>query len=255
MGRVSKRWLKLTRQEYVWRLLSIEYFHRCIENSIPVPLVELVADNATERIKKLKLQLEKLVLKYHGGNWRRFFLEKQLLRFDGTYVARTQYARPGVTEGVWCQPVHLVTYFRSIRFYPDGRVVSQLTSDKNDILPLLSADEKEHKKAKDAQWGKWKFDGNSLIEEDANSMMDKENNKNNSERKVFVNVRVRQGNNCFVSVLQPLKAVTGRLHRLNLVEYFLVNGVVTESEEEGDAARDVITLPYKVVYSFFKQLD
>lgn len=76
-----------------------------------------------------KEEVMKMVLSY-GGSWRRMFLERPHLRFDGVYISRHQYIRMGITEGKYKQPVFLVTYFRFLRFYPNGLCIVLTSADK-----------------------------------------------------------------------------------------------------------------------------
>ena len=49
------------------------------------------------------------------------FLQRPHLRFGGLYVSRNTYIRTGITEWRIKNPVHMVCYFRYLRFLPDGR--------------------------------------------------------------------------------------------------------------------------------------
>ena len=51
------------------------------------------------------------------------YLDRPHLRFDGLYVSRNTYIRPGITEWKVRNPVHLVCYFRYLRFLPDGTLI------------------------------------------------------------------------------------------------------------------------------------
>ncbi len=51
------------------------------------------------------------------------FLERPHLRFDGVYVSRNTYIRTGLTEWRVKNPVHLVCYYRYLRFLPDGTLL------------------------------------------------------------------------------------------------------------------------------------
>jgi F-box protein 9 len=66
----------------------------------------------------------------YGYNYRRMYLEKGRPRFDGIYIARINYFKSGYNEMTWSQPIILVTYYRYLRFYPDGNLISLLTSDE-----------------------------------------------------------------------------------------------------------------------------
>ncbi|KAJ1982594.1 hypothetical protein H4R35_000220 [Dimargaris xerosporica] len=71
-------------------------------------------------------------------DWRRMFIEKPRIRWDGVYISTCYYMRSGRTENTWYQPVHLVTYYRYMRFYRDGRCVKLLTTDSpRDVVRFL----------------------------------------------------------------------------------------------------------------------
>ena len=56
----------------------------------------------------------------YGGDWHRMYMERPRLRTDGIYVSRNTYIRRGVVEWDNRDPVHLVAYYRYLRFFPDG---------------------------------------------------------------------------------------------------------------------------------------
>ncbi|EPY50095.1 F-box protein Pof7 [Schizosaccharomyces cryophilus OY26] len=56
---------------------------------------------------------------YHRS-WKEMYLKKPRIRFDGCYISVCRYFRPGVSDTSWNQPVHLISYYRYLRFYPDG---------------------------------------------------------------------------------------------------------------------------------------
>ncbi|KAK9808463.1 hypothetical protein WJX73_008501 [Symbiochloris irregularis] len=61
-----------------------------------------------------------LVRRQYRGRWRTMFLDLPHLRFDGVYVSRNTYIRTGITEWRVKNPVHLVCYYRYLRFFPAG---------------------------------------------------------------------------------------------------------------------------------------
>eukprot|EP01023_Acetabularia_acetabulum_P049229 TRINITY_DN5247_c0_g4_i1.p1 TRINITY_DN5247_c0_g4~~TRINITY_DN5247_c0_g4_i1.p1 ORF type:complete len:310 (-),score=32.50 TRINITY_DN5247_c0_g4_i1:1180-2109(-) len=71
--------------------------------------------NTQQSLKKLKV--------YYGGVWKRMYVERPHIRFEGVYVARNTYLRRGQIEFHVRNPVHLVVYFRYLRFFSDGRVL------------------------------------------------------------------------------------------------------------------------------------
>lgn len=48
------------------------------------------------------------------------YMDRPHVRFDGIYVSRNTYIRTGIPEWKVKNPVHLVCYFRYIRFLKDG---------------------------------------------------------------------------------------------------------------------------------------
>lgn len=62
-----------------------------------------------------------IVKTHYCSSWKRMFLERPHLRFDGMYIARNTYLRTGVAEWREKKAVHLVTYFRYLRFWTGGR--------------------------------------------------------------------------------------------------------------------------------------
>ncbi|XP_047943290.1 F-box protein 7 [Salvia hispanica] len=66
---------------------------------------------------------------YHGL-WRKMWLLRPRLRTDGLYVSRNTYIRVGLAEGRTTNPVHIVCYYRYMRFYPSGRFLYKNSSQK-----------------------------------------------------------------------------------------------------------------------------
>ena len=57
------------------------------------------------------------------------FLGRPHLRFDGLYVSRNTYIRTGLVEWRVRNPVHLVCYYRYLRFFPDGTLLYRTSPD------------------------------------------------------------------------------------------------------------------------------
>ncbi|GAA5966386.1 hypothetical protein JCM8115_002854 [Rhodotorula mucilaginosa] len=68
------------------------------------------------------------LVKSHGNDWRRFYIEHPRIRLDGTYISVVTYLRRGEVQSVYA-PTHLVTFYRYLRFYHHGLVLSLLTTD------------------------------------------------------------------------------------------------------------------------------
>ncbi|KAH7279362.1 hypothetical protein KP509_37G016100 [Ceratopteris richardii] len=68
-----------------------------------------------------------MVRSSYGGSWRRMWIMRPRLRFDGIFVSRNTHLRTGVAEWKVLNPVHLVCYYRYIRFYPSGRFLYKVS--------------------------------------------------------------------------------------------------------------------------------
>ncbi|XP_024008180.1 F-box protein 7 isoform X1 [Eutrema salsugineum] len=66
----------------------------------------------------------------YDGSWRKMWLLRSRVRTDGLYVSRNTYIRAGIAEWKITNPVHIVCYYRYIRFYPSGRFLYKNSSQK-----------------------------------------------------------------------------------------------------------------------------
>jgi len=74
------------------------------------------------------------ILGQYRGNWRLMFLERLRLRYEGLYVSRNHYLRPGVINHRGGREVVLACYFRVVRFYPDGSCLTRTTASAPDRI-------------------------------------------------------------------------------------------------------------------------
>ncbi|KAH8434141.1 putative F-box protein (Pof7) [Aspergillus melleus] len=77
------------------------------------------------------------------SSWNEVFQMYPRIRFTGIYISTVNYTRPGAASSyqnvAWNSPIHIVTYYRYLRFYPDGTVVSLLsTVEPLDLVPYIS---------------------------------------------------------------------------------------------------------------------
>ncbi|KAI1943045.1 hypothetical protein LOZ66_000740 [Ophidiomyces ophidiicola] len=80
-------------------------------------------------------------------SWAQAFRACPRVRFTGVYISTVNYSRPGAhaptaaARAAAVAPVHVVTYFRYLRFYADGAVLSLLsTAAPADVVPHLTRD-------------------------------------------------------------------------------------------------------------------
>ncbi|KAI5081102.1 hypothetical protein GOP47_0004285 [Adiantum capillus-veneris] len=67
---------------------------------------------------------------FYGGSWRNMWISRPRLRCDGIFVSRNTYLRTGVAEWRVTNPVHLVCYYRYIKFYPSGKFLYKVSPHK-----------------------------------------------------------------------------------------------------------------------------
>jgi F-box protein 9 len=77
------------------------------------------------------------------ATWSEVFQTFPRIRYTGIYISIVSYARPGAASPtqnlIGNSPVHIVTYYRYLRFYPDGTVISLLTTtDPMTVVPYIS---------------------------------------------------------------------------------------------------------------------
>ncbi|OJD16479.1 hypothetical protein AJ78_03334 [Emergomyces pasteurianus Ep9510] len=81
-------------------------------------------------------------------SWSQVFQVFPRIRFTGIYISTVNYTRPGANSALqnisWNTPIHIVTYYRYLRFYPDGSVISLLTTTEPiDVVPHISKENLE----------------------------------------------------------------------------------------------------------------
>lgn len=110
---VCKKFLLLTRAQSIWRHLCEDAYHT---HNIPKERSDLIQLDVVNRV--------------YNGNWLKMFIERPRIRFEGIYISTCHYLRPGSSETSWNQPIHVVTYYRYLRFFPDGTILKYLSTDE-----------------------------------------------------------------------------------------------------------------------------
>ncbi|GAA99544.1 uncharacterized protein L969DRAFT_408516 [Mixia osmundae IAM 14324] len=136
---VSRRMRLLTLDSSIWRATCLDVFR--------APQID-PSDSAGSVVKK-----------HHAGDYRRMFIEQPRIRTEGAYISVLTYVRRGESENVWVRPTHLVTFYRFLRFYSDGRVISLLSTEPpNDVVRRLDFG----LRAKGVSFGRWKLRGSQV---------------------------------------------------------------------------------------------
>ncbi|PNS21396.1 hypothetical protein CAC42_1175 [Sphaceloma murrayae] len=83
-----------------------------------------------------------LLMAAYASSWRQMFRSRPRIRFHGVYISTVNYTRPGAasaTINTWSSPIHIVTYYRYLRFYRDGTCISLLsTSEPIDVVHIMT---------------------------------------------------------------------------------------------------------------------
>lgn len=114
---------------------------------------------------------EQLLHTTYSSSYRQMFRNRPRVRFNGCYISTVNYNRPGAQSTntlSWGTPVHVVTYFRYLRFFRDGTVISLLTtSEPADVVHHLTKENVHdhhgnvlpNSVMKDALCGRWRLTG------------------------------------------------------------------------------------------------
>ncbi|KAI8818418.1 uncharacterized protein EV422DRAFT_508278 [Fimicolochytrium jonesii] len=119
---VSKKMCVLVAEQSVWRAVC-EKVHGPLAN----PDIPLSSE-----------------LPLYRDSWMDMWLDRPRIRRDGVYISRMNYVRQGEGQGFYA-PVHLVTYYRYLRFHRDRVSFWTTTVDPAAALKILAADEVKQK--------------------------------------------------------------------------------------------------------------
>ncbi|CEP10010.1 hypothetical protein [Parasitella parasitica] len=115
-----KKFFLLSRNPSIWQYACIRVFKD--------PSMTL------EQSKRRQLDY---VRKYNG-HWMRMFIDRPRIRYDGIYISTCNYIRPGTSDIGWNQPIHVITYYRYLRFFPNGTILKHVTTEEpQNIVKLL----------------------------------------------------------------------------------------------------------------------
>ncbi|KAK0630080.1 hypothetical protein B0T17DRAFT_607135 [Bombardia bombarda] len=100
-----------------------------IDNS--TPLVLTLEERAQQHAKQSDANTMIFFHSLYGSSWQRMFRLRPRIRFNGCYICTVNYIRAGqaaANQLTWGSPVHIVTYYRYLRFFRDGTAISLLTT-------------------------------------------------------------------------------------------------------------------------------
>ena len=89
------------------------------------------------------------------NTYRAQFRHRPRLRFGGCYISTVNYTRPGASaqdKRTWNSPIHIVTYYRYLRFFRDGSCISlQTTTEPADVVHYLTKDHLEEERRRERE--------------------------------------------------------------------------------------------------------
>ncbi|KFA76455.1 hypothetical protein S40288_06496 [Stachybotrys chartarum IBT 40288] len=85
-----------------------------------------------ERRKEESIVVTRSLVPAAYPTWRTMFRSRPRIRFNGCYISTVNYVRSGqasTNQATWGgAPIHIVTYYRYLRFFRDGTAISLLTT-------------------------------------------------------------------------------------------------------------------------------
>ncbi|OCK86186.1 hypothetical protein K432DRAFT_431155 [Lepidopterella palustris CBS 459.81] len=132
---------------------------------------ELLLSSESENPPSVPSPLTTLLVPAIYPSYRALFRQRPRIRFNGCYISTVNYTRPGASSPTsisWNSPIHIVTYYRYLRFLRNGTCISLLTTaEPGDVIPHMLP-ENVHKNhsgglpsavMKDALRGRWRLSG------------------------------------------------------------------------------------------------
>ncbi|KAF4980700.1 hypothetical protein FZEAL_3368 [Fusarium zealandicum] len=98
-----------------------------------------------QRRHDAKLSLTESLTPSVYPTWKTLFRSRPRIRFNGCYISTVNYVRTGqasTNQATWGNPIHIVTYYRYLRFFRDGTLISLLsTTEPADVVHHLTRQE------------------------------------------------------------------------------------------------------------------
>lgn len=152
---------------------AMHYNWTCAITGDPLPMSigDLDADLDSLDLSDTSSPPEPFCLSSTYPSYRQMFRSRPRLRFNGCYISTVNYIRPGgntASQATWNTPVHIVTYYRYLRFFRDGRCASLLTtSEPTDVVHHLTKENMHTRHAgglpsavmNNCLRGRWKLSG------------------------------------------------------------------------------------------------
>ena len=157
--------------EYGFSAMHYNWTRTITGDSLPLSVGDLDADLDSLDLSDTSHPSDPFGLSPTYPSYRHMFHNRPRLRFNGCYISTVNYIRPGgstASQVTWNTPVHIVTYYRYLRFFRDGRCASLLTTNEPlDVVHHLTKDNMHNRHAgglpsavmNNCLRGRWKLSG------------------------------------------------------------------------------------------------
>lgn len=123
----SLLWRRLAKMIYPYQRyeenLMFQNSLMVINNDLPIPLDQ------------------DLIVPQYDHSWKKMITSRPFIKFLGCYISVVNYYSEGGRReftNSWSNPVRLITYYRYLRFYPDGTCIKVLSHlEPNMVVPLF----------------------------------------------------------------------------------------------------------------------
>jgi F-box protein 9 len=262
LSQVSKRLAYLiSSEDGLWRRVtqhldfgfpSMLYNFTCkIEWDSILDSIETIEDSDIETPPVLSRMEVPLPLSPKYPTYRQMFKTRPRIRFNGCYISTVNYTRPGAVGSnslTWNHNILIVTYYRYLRFFRDGSLISLLTtSEPSNVVPYLQKEYIRYQSQgsshlpqavmKDALKGRWHLSGDpygikarstSVAETDAEQL------EPDNEGDIHIETEGVVAKYKYAMQLRFASAGTGtRNNKLNWVGYWCQNKLTDDVGEFG----------------------
>ena len=100
-----------------------------------------------EKDIQLPIPLDQSLILPHYKSWKRMLHERCFIKYGGCYISVVNYYSEGAkgeNSLSWTNPVRTITYYRYLRFYPDGTVAKMLSALPPDRVVPWFLRERQH---------------------------------------------------------------------------------------------------------------
>ncbi|PWY99133.1 hypothetical protein BCV70DRAFT_163734 [Testicularia cyperi] len=194
LGRTCWKWRLLTKSPGLWKQIVHETYYPPILD----PAVSC-----------------QMLYERHHSDWRTVFVNQPRVRLNGCYIAACHYARRGMSEeSAWINVIHVVEFYRSVRFLPDGTALSLLTTESpSETVRKLEPGLKQ----KGFSTGTWDLFEHGLEDDEVEG-------RPPGPKVVVENLRDKSMHKYAFRMVFSLKSTSpGKWNKLVLLDYFSIN--------------------------------